>query len=645
MLSLSCQNNLHDIDGVEYLDGHFLKSFIQGAEKAVSTHDISFFNYKRGLKVSKIVDIEEFTESRDYMNQAGYIRPVIKYELDRLFTSTNYIEAVLTGAIGIGKNYFADLALAYMLYNLSCYHNPQLEYDLAPGSSIVFITQSMSLTLARKVVFDQFSARLKNSPYFMDHFNFDPGVKSELRFPHQIYVLPVGGNDTGAIGMNVFGGLIDELNFMARIQDSAHTRYTSQDEYDQAERLYSALIRRMKSRFMQKGKVPGKLLLISSVNYPGDFTDRKIEESETDKTIFVMKYSQWEALPKDRFCGQNFLVEVGNEFKQSRILTVIDEAVDEEDVIHVPTEYLSEFERDLDAALRDLAGVATGTKHPFIPFRENIKWAQDEHKAMNDGRSLFNVQSCVLSDIVLDPEDPDWSYLIDYTYIDECILDNAAVFATHIDVGLTNDAAGVGIGHISGYKMLPEFKYFNERTGEFVEVRDVRAPVYAIDGLLQVKAPPNGEVDLELVRDLILHLRGYINVRWGTLDSWQSAMMIQSFKKAKIRSGVLSVDASIAPYAEVKQAIKDKRIYFPEHDVGSKELREVEKDSKKEKIDHPEGGSKDCSDAIAGVVYMLHRKEASYGRSGRRRPGAMNKRSKTPNVRRVRIGRRRGRVV
>jgi hypothetical protein len=71
----------------------------------------------------------------------------------------------------------------------------------------------------------------------------------------------------------------------------------------------------MKSRFMQKGKVPGKLLPVSSAHYPGDFTNRKIEEAESDDTIFVMNYSQWEALPQDRFTGEKFLVEVGNEVK------------------------------------------------------------------------------------------------------------------------------------------------------------------------------------------------------------------------------------------------------------------------------------------------------------------------------------------
>jgi len=59
--------------------------------------------------------------------------------------------------------------------------------------------------------------------------------------------------------------------------------------------------------------------------------------------------------------------------------------------------------------------------------------------------------------------------------------------------------------------------------------------------------------------------------------------------------------------------VKDERLLIPKHEVLAKELREVEKDKEKDKVDHPPSGTKDISDAVAGVVYMLHRKEARYG--------------------------------
>ena len=52
-----------------------------------------------------------------------------------------------------------------------------------------------------------------------------------------------------------------------------------------------------------------------------------------------MKYSQWEALPEDRFTGEKFLVEVEDDVKQSRLLKTREEAVDDDKVIEVPIEY------------------------------------------------------------------------------------------------------------------------------------------------------------------------------------------------------------------------------------------------------------------------------------------------------------------
>jgi hypothetical protein len=622
-----------DLDGGQLVRLEDLFGFVSNLQKAIQSGDHSFLWQKRGVWVNHVADIVEFVESKEFMGQRGHVRPAIMSELVRFFEKP-FIEGVLTGGIGIGKNFFADFALSYMIYLLSIYHNPQVEFDLAPGSSIVFIIQSITERLAKKVVFDQFSERLRLSPYFTKHFPFNPDVKSELRFPKNIYLLPVGGNDTAAIGMNVFGGVIDELNFMTYTQDSKYVR-ANEEFYDQAERVYMSLRRRMKSRFIQKGSIPGRLMLVSSINHPDDFTSRKIKEAETDDTIFIMNMSLWEALAgTDKLMEETFMVEVGNELKQSRIINSIDEAVDEQDVIHVPMDFKSDFERDVDMALREIGGIATSSSHPFIPHRELIKFAQDEFTAANGEHQLFRHDSCVLSKVVGDPDDPEWDNLVNREYIEECILDPSVIFAVHIDVGVSQDALGICVGRIIGDKLMPAAKFWDEKADVLREVKDIRMPFYQLDGLLQVTPPPVGEIDLELARDLVVYLRSLLNVKWTTMDSYQSTMMIQSFRKMRIRSGVLSVDTSLAPYAELKQAIKDSRVWFPPHTVASRELREVEK-TKKEKIDHPAKGSKDVSDAMAGVVYMLQRKEAVFGRPVGRVP---RQTQADQQVRKIRVG-------
>jgi len=129
------------------------------------------------LKVDRVVDVEEFANSRQYLGLKGTIRPSIMEHLWNIFHSDYsdyYIEVVVGGAIGIGKSFLAKVAAAYILYRLSCYYSPQLEYGLAPGSSIEFIFQSIKLEQAKKVLFDQFYEWIKNSPYFMENFAPDP---------------------------------------------------------------------------------------------------------------------------------------------------------------------------------------------------------------------------------------------------------------------------------------------------------------------------------------------------------------------------------------------------------------------------------------------------------------------------------------
>ena len=602
----------------EYIREDHLRNFMANWVRAIKEKDSSFLYQPRGLCVDRIVDIEEFIESPYFMNLKGAIWPSIKNGLIEFFENDNYVEAVLGGAIGTGKSFFSELAMSYMLYRLSCYHNPQLEFGLAPGSSIIFIAQSKTLNLAKKVLFEQLTARLSQSEYFTQHFRFDPKVKAELRFPKNIYIVPCSGSDTAALGLNVFGAIIDELNFMAKVQDSVHTKHTGEDEYDQAKTIYQTIRRRIASRFMQKsGHIPGKLILVSSVHYPGDFTSMKMEEAKTDKTIFVLCQSQWEARPPESVDWTDpFYVEVGNEIKKSRILDTPDDALDPEDVIKVPQAYKPVFEANLDWALKDLAGVVAGTRNPFIPYPDLIHKAQTRFSEVYT-RSLFKNQTLTL-DFTDHSRVIDWEKLIvDLDYIEQDIINTNIPFVAHLDPGISRDAAALAVGHIAGYKVLPSTKYWDEARGEFIEVRDMRAPMYHIDGILRIIASKGNEVDLGMVMDLIFFLRQHINLKWATMDSYQAAFMIQSLKKAKIRSGVSSVDTSIAPYTELKLSIKDERIIFPPHEIASTELRYLELDPKKGKVDHPSHGSKDCSDAMAGCVYILQHKEAKMkqGRS------------------------------
>lgn len=89
----------------------------------------------------------------------------------------------------------------------------------------------------------------------------------------------------------------------------------------------------------------------------------------------------------------------------------------------------------------------------------------------------------------------------------------------------------------------------------------------------------------------------------------------QQLRKRKFTVDYLSVDRSTLPYEDLREAIYEERIEFPEYmtylnkgdtelvNIAVKELMELQDTGKK--IDHPQGGSKDVADALAGVCSTL----------------------------------------
>ena len=562
------------------------------------------------------VDIVEFVESPEYMNQGAYVRPMILENLIELHGGDKpYYEAVLGGGIGIGKNYFVDMSLAYDLYKLSCLYSPQSHYQLAPGSKIIFIHQSKTEKLAKEVVFDQFGGRLAESGYFPNNFPLDPSFTKVMKFPNRIEVLPISSADTSALGMNVFGGAIDEMNFMSKVKKSKKKKYSEDTTYDQAEVLYTTIIRRMESRFKSLGNLPGKLYLISSANYKNDFIDRKEKEAEDNPHIFVMHLAQWESflnkdgtLMKKKFCGKMFFVRKPSENAAASIYEEYPEVVTEEDkenIIEVPIEYLRTFKKDLIGSLRDIAGVAVVNSSKFITSGV-IQSAFNRYKTIYGTGSIFTSERVELS------VNSDVSDLIDIPFVRR--LSPLGPFAIHIDLAVSGDAAGIGIGHAIGGKDVGLRKIFDKEKGVFVDEPQGVLPIYGVPGLLQVLPPKNGEIELNTLRGLVGLLCDYLPVYWLTMDRHQSATFLQYFRSKNVNASILSMDRSPDPHVETKFAIKEGRVFITPSQVLLEEMPQLDQDLSTGKIDHPEGGTKDVSDATSGVVYTLSNKRSSYRR-------------------------------
>lgn len=549
----------------------------------------------RGIYREPPVPVRDFFSDRyfclDTFNEetrSTNLFPVVMDNLEEAL-SGRYVEGVLTGGIGCSKSTVAILGSLYTTYQLSLMWSPQQTFGLLASDEVVLAFQSITSTLAKAVDFARFKEHIAQSAYFQTHFKPNPKIISELQFPNRIVARAFSGAESAAISQNIFGGILDECNFMAVVENSKQA--LEGGVYDQAQALYNAIRRRRDSRFDILGQLPGMLFLVSSKRYPGEFTDRKMEEARKEvaargvSKIFVYDKKIWEVQPH-KFCGEKFDVFVGDEIRAPRIMEA-GEVLPEEDahlLLQVPIERRDDFEIDILSALRDIGGVSTNALNPFILATHKIAEGFGKHPScLSNEVCDFNAHKIkVLPKLFVNPDEPRF---------------------VHLDLAKRHDSAGVACGFV------PQFV----QRGRGVEVEFL--PQIQFDFILEVKAPRGGEIQFENIRSLLYVLRDEgLNIRWVTADSYQSTDTLQILGKKGFITGEQSCDITADPYNVIKAAILDGRLSAPQHERARKELVSLEQDGATGKIDHPPHGSKDCSDAMAGVAFGLFNRREIWAR-------------------------------
>ena len=532
----------------------------------------------------KPVGIREFICSPHYLNKEKEVYPGVLEAAEEL-NGGGYVEAIMTGGIGSGKTTLALYTNAYQLYLLSCMHSPHKQFRLDPSSEILLVFQSITKQLAQGVDYQRFRNMIEGSPYFLKSYPFRKDLTNKLVFPNRVEVVPISGSETAAIGQNVMGGLIDELNYMAVVEKSRVA--VDRGTYDQAILVYNSISRRRKSRFMENGKLPGILCLVSSKKYPGQFTDQKMAEAERDPTIFVYDKRVWDIKPDDFGNSGWFQVFAGDMTRKPRMLGKEEEVADDDRplVVSVPEEFRLEFEKDVINALREIAGVSTLARHPFFLEVDKV------HKSFKPRQSIFSqpVVDFVTQRLTLlkanfwNPEVPRFA---------------------HCDLALSGDSAGLVIGTVTGFKNVSGDKG-----------QPAYMPNIWIDGVLEVRPPKNCEILLSKIREVIIVLKKMgLNIVWVTFDQFQSSDSQQILRQQGLITGHQSMDEIPSrAYDFLKTAMYEARVDVPAHLKAHREILMLEKDAKTGRIDHQPGGSKDCSDAMAGVAYGLTMRREIWG--------------------------------
>jgi len=288
------------------------------------------------------------------------------------------------------------------------------------------------------------------------------------------------------------------------------------------------------------------------------------------------------------------MVVVGDENFRSQIIPPDADLTKYKDacIVEIPEDFRHDFELDCDSALRDLAGISTLSvsnfmsnvasinaivdhkrKHPFFCAR------MDNHHSW-DSRSHYQI---------------DWHEL---TTVDDDGTRRpkrnpyAKRFA-HFDPGKSGDSFGLAIVHVAGLLKIMSSQ------SDAVEYQ----PVFDVDFVLEIKGTPEKHVLFRNVRRIIYDFQeaGFYFSRI-TMDNFQTTEMHQALQAVGYNTGYLSVDTSREPYVFLRRVIYEGRLRSYPHQKLLEELKKLEDTG--DAIDHPQGFSKDVSDAVCGAVWQ-----------------------------------------
>ena len=466
------------------------------------------------------------------------------------------------------------------MYRTMCLRNPQEFYNLASNSPIVFVCMNLTLELANTGMYTSIVEAIKLSPWFKERVDIRGKYDFSIEFPKNIQ-LTCASQTQHTIGKNVLGAILDEMNFSNAPKGSKNSVLD----------MYRNIRRRLESRFLKQGRIPGFLFLVSSKNTEMDFLEQYIQTIKHNKTTYVIDRAVYDIKPPETYVGTRFKVAVGDKTRSSRILSTDEDAEFAKQqgykIIEVPTEYRVAFEQDINDALKDIAGISGVSTNKLIPYAGKIEMVIN-HKR----KSPFMLDQIVLG---IDSTDDIKDFLDDIRILKKDIHIPRFV---HCDLGLKNDSTGLSMVHADRQTSV-------ERFTSDGKIESLVENHYTQDFSIGIKAPVGSEVPIYKIREFILWLATTLGLRLEVVsfDGFQSSDSLQLLKVAGINTKLTSVDRSVDPYLNVRSCILENRLDIYNHPLLVKELYDLEYDRRNNKVDHPLESSKDISDSLAGALW------------------------------------------
>jgi hypothetical protein len=442
---------------------------------------------------------------------------------------------------------------------------------------------------------------LVNSPWFRSHASYIKQTKGEEELGFSLFEFLLASplsQGYGIVGSDVVAGILDEV-------DSEDAPLSQKRR---VLNVYNAAEIRFKTTFAPTGTSLGKLFIVSSKQDELSFMDAFIAERKKFPEVIIFDIPLWEAQPQSRFCGDMFLVAVGDSYNPPQI---IENNQEEEfrskgySVIRVPIEFRNNFNTDLIRALRDIAGITVAGLRKSKLFASK----QDILNCMNDSTKLNPVKVQEIETGLNDPDE-----FIKYFDLSKIRLPKSIPRYIHYDIAFSGagDAAAISMAGVKKWKT-------SDVQNDDGTYRKDLVPVIETDFTLRVKAHSGDRIPFWKVRKLVLDLRaaGYFIALFTADLKNMSEDTQQLLTQAGITTDDLSMDKTPQPYFSFRDLVQEGRWVCHHLPLLITELDNLEHNKIDGKIDHPDKfidtesgdeekvliGSKDLADATAGAVY------------------------------------------
>lgn len=536
------------------------------------------------------VSIDEFLRNPRYLgntnNQGESVYPFWKHTLSDIFNNGNkFFEIILSGATRIGKSSTAVSIVAYMLYRLMIYKDPHSYFKKKEVSKFTIAFANLTKDLAAGVAFREFQTTLRESPWFNDHGKFSNSASNYVYLPEggKIDIIPAS-DSAHVLGMQVWACLMDEVNFSrSGVKDINIAKQHMKN-------LYNTVHARITGTFKLGGEVYGKLISSSSKNTDSDYLSEHIETqlNAGNSNMYLVDKPQWEVLPKEMFSSEKFYITVGDRYKRGFVIPKENE--DEQHleayrksgyrVLAVPKDFKTNFLADYDIALRDIAGISV------------------------TGAMGFITQDSITPNVTSARKNPFFEDILVIGIRDNDTIENhchpevvdkhikSLPMNIHIDFAEVSDRIGISGVVQDGMKNVLDLD----------TERRVMLPFYRQVFQVGIEAPSGDRMSFQKVINFMVWLRrNGFNVNIISTDQFQSSYVRETLAQQGFAVEKISVDVSEDPYIGLRNLLQDQRLELIKNQKQEDELVKLQRLNNR--IDHPQNGSKDLSDALCGACW------------------------------------------